>query len=88
MSSLRCSSYLGEAQVEDVGVEFGQGSGEAVPVQVLPTELAAEQRGGVRGALAAGGGGGWGGGGAHLLQSFLGRLTSRMCDRMVVSWVV
>lgn len=32
--------------MEDVGVQFAQGSGEAVPAQVLPTELTEEQTGG------------------------------------------
>lgn len=43
---LRYWSDLREAQVQDVGVQFVQSSGEAVPVQVVPTELAVEQRGG------------------------------------------
>lgn len=51
MLRLRYRSHLREAQVQDVGVQFVQSSGEAVPVQVLPTELAVEQTGGSDGAL-------------------------------------
>lgn len=51
MLRLRYRSDLREAQVQDVGVQFVQSSGEAVPVQVLPTELAVEQKGGSDGAL-------------------------------------
>lgn len=84
----RYRSDLGEAQVQDVGVQFVQSSGEAVPVQVVPTELAAEQNkaGQTEGAPisrpppARRS--------PHLLQSFLGKLTSRMCDRMVMSCVM
>lgn len=46
MLRLRYWSDLREAQVQDVGVQFVQSSGEAVPVQVVPTELAVEQKGG------------------------------------------
>lgn len=84
----RYRSDLGEAQVQDVGVQFVQSSGEAVPVQVVPTELAAEQnkvgsdggRSDIPTAPARRS--------PHLLQSFLGKLTSRMCDRMVMSCVM
>jgi len=36
-------SDLGEAEVQDVGVQLVQGSGEAVSAQILSTELTAEQ---------------------------------------------
>lgn len=80
-------SDLREAEVEDISVEFAQRSGEAVPAQVLAAELAEEQTACSdrlqdddvisqhRDAV------------THLLQSFLGRLMSSMCDRMVTSWV-
>lgn len=38
-------SDLREAEVEDVGVEFAQSSGEAISAQILSTELTAEQTG-------------------------------------------
>lgn len=86
-----CESHLREAQVEHVGVELAQSSGEAVAAQIVSAELAGktnstERRLKMDAATSAkmaplfkr----------SHLLQSFLGRLTSSMWDRIVTSCVV